>query len=524
MATAAPPPPLSDILPYFSTLENDYGLPDNYLTGAYGIESGYGSNTGVSSAGASGPFQFIPSTAASYGLTNRGDLHQSAQAAAALAADNVNSLRNALGREPTAGELYLAHQQGAEGAIALLTHPDQIAANTVGYQRVAQNLPPGMRPQAGTMTGADFANYWTNRFTQLAQPGAAQDATVAALGTSTPDAALAYASQPPAPPPPAPPPVDATVPAGPLGASDVVRASTAGDPTHITDAWNHMISSVMGAGQEGIKKVTDYFSGLPSQVAAAAAVPFAWKPELWNSIPAMVPGRDAMKVGAEDAITGGAPTRAMQSLGLGPSMATIAPAGEYSTPVYDNTPPPAAPSSVAQGGPMAGVDMAAPTKDPLQAVNASMATSAPPAPVQAGDYAAGASSFTPASAQDAMQYAMASVTPPAASPPPTAPMTPSAPPPVAKPPTMATTAPSKGIGAKIYSAIAQPITQGSKSFWSGPMTQPFFNAISGGATMPYQRDTGMTTTDVRGDQVNIGVYNDENGNQHQYTWSPSGAP
>ena len=40
-----------------------------------------------------------------------------------LTSDNRTALTQALGREPTAGELYLAHQQGAAGAIKLLSNP-----------------------------------------------------------------------------------------------------------------------------------------------------------------------------------------------------------------------------------------------------------------------------------------------------------------------------------------------------------------------------------------------------------------
>src|SRR5579872_6071701 len=45
-----------------------YGINPSVLWGVYGTESGYGKNTGPSSAGAVGPFQFEPSTAKSLGV------------------------------------------------------------------------------------------------------------------------------------------------------------------------------------------------------------------------------------------------------------------------------------------------------------------------------------------------------------------------------------------------------------------------------------------------------------------------
>lgn len=45
----------------------EYGLSPQTLWGVFGTESDFGHNTSTSSAGAQGPFQFIPSTWAKYG-------------------------------------------------------------------------------------------------------------------------------------------------------------------------------------------------------------------------------------------------------------------------------------------------------------------------------------------------------------------------------------------------------------------------------------------------------------------------
>lgn len=45
-----------------------YGISPNTLWGVYGTESAFGTNNGPSSAGALGPFQFMPSTAQQFGI------------------------------------------------------------------------------------------------------------------------------------------------------------------------------------------------------------------------------------------------------------------------------------------------------------------------------------------------------------------------------------------------------------------------------------------------------------------------
>lgn len=45
-----------------------YGISPNTLWGVYGTESAFGTNNGPSSAGAEGPFQFMPSTAKAFGI------------------------------------------------------------------------------------------------------------------------------------------------------------------------------------------------------------------------------------------------------------------------------------------------------------------------------------------------------------------------------------------------------------------------------------------------------------------------
>ncbi|NUR12358.1 MAG: transglycosylase SLT domain-containing protein [Bradyrhizobium sp.] len=137
-----------------------HGVSAAYLKRVAMIESS-GNASAVSPTGAKGPFQFVSGTARRYGLANPFDWGQSADAAARLTADNAAYLRKVLGRDPTAGELYLAHQQGAGGAAKLLADPKQLASTAVGARAVAVN-----GGKAGMQAG-EFAGLWTRKFADI---------------------------------------------------------------------------------------------------------------------------------------------------------------------------------------------------------------------------------------------------------------------------------------------------------------------------------------------------------------------
>ncbi len=177
----------------FGAVEQQYGLPAGYLHRTGQIESGLNPNAKNPNSSAGGLFQFIDSTAADYGLQNKFDPMQATDAAGRLARDNAGYLRNLLGRDPTAAELYLAHQQGAGGAGKLLANPGARAVDIVGADAVRLN--------GGNMdmTAGEFANLWLGKFgdtgvqTQNAVPMGQQGATsgnmtmsAAGGGTMTP--------------------------------------------------------------------------------------------------------------------------------------------------------------------------------------------------------------------------------------------------------------------------------------------------------------------------------------------------
>jgi hypothetical protein len=100
----------------------------------------------------------MPGTAKQYEVADSFDAKANAEAAARLLKHNAGRLKKALGRAPIAWELYLAHQQGATGAIKLLTNPDKKAVEVVGRLPVLWNR--------GTedMTATQFAAMWREAF------------------------------------------------------------------------------------------------------------------------------------------------------------------------------------------------------------------------------------------------------------------------------------------------------------------------------------------------------------------------
>lgn len=144
------------------------GLPPNLLPMLAQIESNHDPRADNPWSSAGGLFQFTDATAPSYGLSGnkRYDPEEATRAAAELARDNAKTLRRALGREPTAPELYLAHQQGATGAAALLKNPNRPAVEVLtqvyGSREKAQRV---IQQNGGRLnqTGGQFAGQWVSK-------------------------------------------------------------------------------------------------------------------------------------------------------------------------------------------------------------------------------------------------------------------------------------------------------------------------------------------------------------------------
>lgn len=138
-----------------------HGISSDGLRRTAMIESSFGRNKNISSAGARGSFQFTGDTAKQYNLSNPDDDYESADAAARLWLDNKNALQRGLGYTPTDAQVYLAHQQGAAGAMKLFNSPNERAGKLVGYSHIIQN---GGR---ATMTAQEFIDMWTRKFNSI---------------------------------------------------------------------------------------------------------------------------------------------------------------------------------------------------------------------------------------------------------------------------------------------------------------------------------------------------------------------
>ncbi|MGH6714574.1 MAG: hypothetical protein ACREDC_00120 [Bradyrhizobium sp.] len=143
-----------------------YDVPSDWLAKTAQIESTGGRETGPSRAGASGDFGLMPAVAVQYGA-DPNNPNQAAAATAQLYQHNLPVLQQALGRAPTGSEMYLAHQQGAAGAAALLTHPGENAVDALapfyGSPAAARSAIVDNGGSAN-MTAGDFTKMWTSRW------------------------------------------------------------------------------------------------------------------------------------------------------------------------------------------------------------------------------------------------------------------------------------------------------------------------------------------------------------------------
>lgn len=145
-----------------------------YLRRLAGVESAGGYKLTTSKSSAGGIYQFTDGTGKQYGLNSfedKNDAGKATDAAIRLTLDNFKYLKGVLGRDPTPGELYLAHQQGAGGVEKLLANPDRLAATAVGLKAVENNLPKTLQGRAATMTSAEFMQYWGGKFSGDASGG-----------------------------------------------------------------------------------------------------------------------------------------------------------------------------------------------------------------------------------------------------------------------------------------------------------------------------------------------------------------
>jgi len=154
-------PGIEDIKAIVVQVANKYGISPAAFLKMCQIESNFNPKAFHPKSRAAGLFQFIPSTARAYNLADPFDPLANAEAAARLWNDNVKAFQRKMKRPPTAGECYLAHQQGLGGAIALISNSHRPAVEIVGRKAVVLN--------GGhlSMTAGEFASIWTDRFANI---------------------------------------------------------------------------------------------------------------------------------------------------------------------------------------------------------------------------------------------------------------------------------------------------------------------------------------------------------------------
>lgn len=136
----------------------------------YEIESESGKNMNAAS-GATGHFQIMPAFFGDYGVTRDDamDLEKSFLAVRQHHARYSAPLRAKLGRELTAGEYYLGHQQGWGGATALLSHPKDNVVDALATIMKREKAEKAVIQNGGktSMTAEQFANMWIEKADDL---------------------------------------------------------------------------------------------------------------------------------------------------------------------------------------------------------------------------------------------------------------------------------------------------------------------------------------------------------------------
>ncbi len=180
----------------------------DYLQTVQNLESG-GDPNAIAPGGpnaARGLYQFQPTTFRDFAPPGANIMDPNAQASAmsAFTASNKKQLTDALGRDPTDSELYLAHQQGARGALKLLQNPDKTPAELGLGPAVANNKGDPNAPASA------FVSKWGDKYAQASgnvpsgdpdAPDTTPTGTIPQEGRSAATAAnvLANQSSPPDP-------------------------------------------------------------------------------------------------------------------------------------------------------------------------------------------------------------------------------------------------------------------------------------------------------------------------------------
>jgi hypothetical protein len=135
------------------------GIDPDYMVKVAQIESSGKAN--AKNGDYQGLFQFGPAAWEQFGQGDPNNPQDAAAAMARMTRANQDALSQGLGRTPEPWELYLAHQQGAAGALRLLTaEPNTGAAAVLGRQQVIKN------GGQATQTVGEYRQMWQQKYDQ----------------------------------------------------------------------------------------------------------------------------------------------------------------------------------------------------------------------------------------------------------------------------------------------------------------------------------------------------------------------
>ena len=153
---------------------NPGGMSPTGMAKLVQIESG-GRAGIVNGSGHAGLIQAGPAYWSRFGQGSPLDPNQAIAALGRSTASDAAAFRSKLGRDPTDAELYIAHQQGLGGALALMRNPDMPAAHALvagGAYKSLDTARIAIRANGGNpdAPAQAFVNMWTGKFTGAGMP------------------------------------------------------------------------------------------------------------------------------------------------------------------------------------------------------------------------------------------------------------------------------------------------------------------------------------------------------------------
>lgn len=155
--------------------DSKYSLPPGQMGRTARIESAF--NPLAKNGNAEGLMQFEPGTAKQWRLKDPMDPIASIDAAGQYAQASMKGITAAMGRPATGPEIYMAHQQGLGGALALIKNPDMNAVEALKtlpmYQKNPAKALAAITKNGGSASGTagDFLDLWANKFNTGKVPG-----------------------------------------------------------------------------------------------------------------------------------------------------------------------------------------------------------------------------------------------------------------------------------------------------------------------------------------------------------------